>query len=190
MSVDGGRIRRRVPTFLTRSGAISATDPPFSAVSSRPEEPMLDYWLAVAHHLIVFALVVVVALEISLLKPPLDTARIARVARIDMVYGALALAIILVGFARAGMAAKGWYYYSHNLFFWLKVGTFALIGILSAPATVKFMRWRRASKADPAWVPPADELRRVRLLLHVEATLFIPLIAFAAAMARGYGLFG
>ena len=151
---------------------------------------MLDYWLAVAHHLIVFALVVIVALEISLLKPPLDAARIARVARIDMVYGALALAIILVGFARAGMAAKGWYYYSHNLFFWLKIGTFALIGVLSAFPTLKFMRWRRLSKSDPVWQPPADELRRVRLLLHVQATLFIPLIAFAAAMARGYGLFG
>jgi putative membrane protein len=168
----------------------SATCRPLIAVSSRPEELMLDYWLAVTHHLIVVALVVVVALEISLLKPPLDAARIARVARIDMVYGALALAIILAGFARAGMAAKGWYYYSHNVFFWLKIGTFALIGVLSALPTMKFLRWRRHVKADPAWVPAGDELRRVRLLLHIEASLFIPLIAFAAAMARGYGVLG
>jgi putative membrane protein len=151
---------------------------------------MLDYWLAVAHHLIVFALVVLVALEISLLKPPLDAARIARVARIDMIYGVLAVAIIIAGFVRASMAAKGWYYYSHNLFFWLKIGTFALIGLLSALPTALFLRWRRASKSDPAWLPPADELRRVRLLLHIEAALFVPLIAFAAAMARGYGVFG
>ena len=70
---------------------------------------MIDYWLAVAHHLIAFALVVIVALEISLLKPPLDAARIARVARIDMIYGVLAVAIILVGFLRANLAAKGWF---------------------------------------------------------------------------------
>lgn len=151
---------------------------------------MIDYLLAVTHHLIVFALVVVVALEISLLKPPLDAARIARVARIDMIYGVLAVAIIVFGFTRAGVAAKGWYYYSHNLFFWLKIGTFALIGLLSAWPTAAFLRWRRAMKGDRAWTPPADELRRVRLMLHIEGALFVPLIAFAAAMARGYGLFG
>lgn len=151
---------------------------------------MTDYWLAVAHHLVAFALVVLVALEISLLKPPLDAARIARIARIDMIYGILAVAIIVAGFARASLAAKGWYYYSHNLFFWLKIGTFALIGVISALPTARFLRWRRAIKGDPAWLPAADELRRVRLLLHIEATLFIPLIAFAAAMARGYGAFG
>ena len=89
---------------------------------------MIDYWLAVAHHLIVFAMVALVALEISLLKPPLDAARITRVARIDMIYGVLAVAIIVAGFLRANLAAKGWHYYSHNLFFWLKIGTFALIG--------------------------------------------------------------
>ena len=150
---------------------------------------MIDYWLAVAHHLIAYALVVIVALEISLLKPPLDAARIARVARIDMIYGVLAVAIILVGFLRANLAAKGWFYYSHNTFFWLKIGTFALIGVVSAVPTARFLRWRRASRADLAWVPQEAELRRVRMLLHFEATLSLPLIAFAAAMARGYGAF-
>jgi len=151
---------------------------------------MTDYYLAVAHHLIVFAMVVLVALEISLLKPPLDAERIARVARIDMIYGILAVTIIVAGFARANLAAKGWYYYSHNLFFWLKIGTFALIGVLSALPTARFLRWRRATKGNPAWLPPAEELRGVRMLLHIEASLFIPVIAFAAAMARGYGAFG
>jgi putative membrane protein len=151
---------------------------------------MIDYGLAVAHHLIVFALVVLVALEISLLKPPLDAAKIMRVARIDMIYGVLALAIIVVGFTRASIAGKGWYYYSHNLFFWLKIGTFALIGLLSVLPTAAFLRWRRALRGQSVWTPPADELRRVRMLLHIEASLFVPLIAFAAAMARGYGVFG
>lgn len=151
---------------------------------------MTGYLLAVAHHLIVFALAILVALEISLLKPPLDAARIARVARIDMVYGLLAAAIIVLGFTRAAIGAKGWYFYSHNLYFWLKIGSFGLMGILSALPTARFLRWRRLSKADPAWLPPEQEVRRVRLLLHAEATLLLPIIVFAAAMARGYGLFG
>lgn len=151
---------------------------------------MTDYLLAVAHHLIVFAIVTLVALEIALLKPPLDAARIERVARIDAIYGILAAAILVVGFSRVHFAAKGWYYYSHNLFFWLKIGIFALIGLISILPTMAFLRWRRSTRQDAAWAPAARELHRVRMLLHIEATLFVPLIAFAAAMARGYGVIG
>ena len=43
-----------------------------------------------------------------------------------------------VGFARANFAAKGWAYYSHNSFFWSKIGTFALVGVLSIIPTIAF----------------------------------------------------
>ena len=65
-----------------------------------------------------------------------------------------------------------------------------MIGVVSAVPTARFLRWRRASRADLAWVPQEAELRSVRMMLHFEATLYLPLIAFAAAMARGYGAFG
>ena len=88
----------------------------------------------------------------------------------------------MIGFSRAIFAAKGWLYYSHNLFFWAKIATFALIGILSAWPTIRYLRWRREGGA-----PAADDVARVRQLLWAQVALFPLLLAFAAAMARGFG---
>lgn len=150
---------------------------------------MLDFWLAFFHHIVVFALFAIVAMELSLLKQRVDAALVRRLTTIDAIYGGLAVVILLVGFARATLAAKGWFYYSHNLFFWLKIATFALIGLLSVFPTLTFLRWRRQLKLERPLIPEEREVRRLRLLLHIEATLFVPLLAFAVAMARGYGVF-
>ncbi len=48
-------------------------------------------------------------------------------------------AILIVGFSRAVYAAKGWAYYSHNLLFWAKIGTFAVIGLLSIAPTMSII---------------------------------------------------
>jgi putative membrane protein len=112
----------------------------------------------------------------------MSPAAVTRIASIDLWYGLLAGLILIVGFSRAVFAAKGWGYYSHNVFFWAKIGVFAVIGVLSVPPTLVFIRWRRAG------VTPVDpEVRGVRRFLYAELGLFALLPAFAAAMARGYG---
>ena len=95
--------------------------------------------------------------------------------------------IIVVGFIRATVAAKGWAYYEVNVFFWAKIATFLVVGLLSIPPTVAIIRWRNALKSDAAFAPPADAIRRVRRHLWAEAALFLLLPVFAAVMARGYG---
>ena len=89
-----------------------------------------------------------------------------------------------MGFSRAVFAAKGWLYYSHNLWFWAKLASFAGIAILSIGPTRAIARWRRLDS-----LPDAAAVRAVRLLFHLELTLFILMPLFAAAMARGYGEF-
>jgi uncharacterized membrane protein len=54
----------------------------------------------------------VLAFEIGAVRSRMDREDILRVARVDIWYGVLAGAIILVGFSRAIFAAKGWAYYS------------------------------------------------------------------------------
>jgi putative membrane protein len=114
----------------------------------------------------------------------LNIATVGRIARLDLIYGITAALIVIVGFSRAIYAAKGWGYYSHNGFFWAKIVTFALIGLLSISPTIAFIRWRREQI-----LPDAAALRKVRRILHIELTLFVLLPIFAAAMARGYGQF-
>jgi putative membrane protein len=77
--------------------------------------------------------------------------------------------------------------YGPNVFFWAKIATFLIVGLLSIVPTVMMIRWRNALKTDAAFAPPSDVIRRVRGYLWAEAALFLSLPAFAAAMARGYG---
>jgi putative membrane protein len=144
-----------------------------------------DLALAIGHHILIFALAGVLAFEIGAIRPGMRGADIGRVARVDLWYGILAALIVIVGFTRAIYAAKGWAYYSVNAFFWAKIGTFALVGLLSIVPTVALLRWRRAAAKDPAFVPAVGTVRR---FLWAEAAFFALIPAFAAAMARGYGM--
>jgi putative membrane protein len=143
---------------------------------------MLDLILAIAHHLLIFALFGILFAEFMMVRRGMEAAVVAKVAAIDLAYGAIAGLILIVGFSRAVFAAKGWTYYSHNLFFWAKIATFAVVGLLSVPPTLAFIRWRRAGTT-----PSDAEVASVRRYLHIELALFALLPALAAAMARGYG---
>jgi putative membrane protein len=146
---------------------------------------MLDLVLAISHHLIAFALFAVLLAEFVSVRRGMDAATVARISKVDVWYGVLAGLIVVVGFARAVFAAKGWPYYAHNLFFWAKMGTFMVIGLLSIPPTLAFGKWRRTSA-----LPADDAVAKVRRYLWIEVALFALLPAFAALMARGYGEFG
>lgn len=143
---------------------------------------MLDLELAIAHHLIIFALFGVLAVELVLVRQGIGADTVAKVGRIDSWYGLLAGAIVIVGFSRAIFAAKGWAYYSHNAFFWAKIATFVIIALLSVPPTIQYIAWRRSGGA-----PASAAVGRARAFLFAELSLFPLLLIFAAAMARGYG---
>jgi len=143
---------------------------------------MLDLSLAIGHHLLIFAIFGIICAEVWAVRSGMSDTAAGRIASIDLWYGILAAAILVIGFCRAIFAAKGWLYYSHNAFFWAKLGTFAVIGLLSLPPTLAFLRWRKSA-------PNEADIRTVRRYLHLELGLFVLLPVFAAAMARGYGQF-
>jgi putative membrane protein len=142
----------------------------------------LDLVLAIGHHLLIFGVFGIVSAELITVRPGMTQADVVRMAAIDLWYGVLAGLIVIVGFSRAVFAAKGWDYYSHNLAFWAKIATFIAIGLLSVPPTLAYLRWKKAGAA-----PDNAEAAAVRRWLLAEFLLFAPLLAFAAAMARGYG---
>ena len=145
---------------------------------------MLDLVLAILHHLLVFALFGVIFAELITVREGIAGATIRRISALDLSYGIMAALILIVGFGRAHLAAKGWLYYQHNAFFWAKIGTFAVIGLLSISPTIAFIRWKRT-----AMIPTGQQIADVRRYLWLEVGLFTLLPAFAEAMARGYGAF-
>jgi putative membrane protein len=142
---------------------------------------MFDFFLAVVHHLAVFSLLAIVVAELSLVRRGMNAATLATVARIDLAYGALAAIALAVGLVRAVYAAKGWYFYSNNGFFWAKIAIFVVIGLLSVPPTVKFIQWRKVQH-----VPHNAQVDTLRKYLWAELALFPLLPLCAAGMARGY----
>ena len=143
---------------------------------------MLDLCLAVLHHILVFGLVAMIMGERVLLRvTPLD---VDRLARLDAGVGGAAAMVLIVGACRVIWGGKGWMFYEANPFFWAKVGAFGLIAAASIIPTLRFIAWRRARKADPTFQPDPGDVAKVRRWLGVEALLLLPLLAFAAAMAR------
>jgi putative membrane protein len=149
---------------------------------------MLDLVLAVLHHLAILSLILVVGAELALIRMNLSGAALRRIATIDLGYGIAAGVIVAVGVTRVVFGAKGWVFYVHNPWFWAKMSTFLVVGLLSIHPTVMFIRWRRAAEADAGFVAPPAGVAAVRRTVAIEAALLGLIVACAAAMAR-YGSF-
>jgi len=149
---------------------------------------MTDLVLAIVHHLIVFGIASVLAAELALMRPSAMSPQTVRLlGRFDAFYGTLALAILIVGFARVWFGAKGADFYLHNPVFWAKVGAFGVVGLISIKPTVRILAWQKSAKQDAAFVPPAPETSALRRLLLAEIHVFALVPVFAAMMARGIG---
>ena len=147
-----------------------------------------DLVLAILHHLGVFTVAGIIAAEWALVRPEMDLGKIRQVSKIDTLYGMAAGLVLLVGFARVFFGPRGAEFYLQNPVFWAKIGAFIAVGVLSIPPTMLFMAWRNNAKADPSFLPSADEIASVRRYVKMEAHIFILIPILAAAMARGYGL--
>jgi putative membrane protein len=148
---------------------------------------MTDLLLAIAHHLLIFMLVAVLAAEMTLVRPGLAGTSLGRLARLDQLYGVIAMLIIVVGFSRVFYGLKGWEFYIYNWVFWAKVAAFITVGLLSIGPTMRFAAWNRAAGADASYSVPKDQIAAARGYMRAEAAVFVLIPIFAAAMARGYG---
>ncbi|MBA4011435.1 MAG: DUF2214 domain-containing protein [Phenylobacterium sp.] len=149
---------------------------------------MTDLLLAIAHHLLVFSLAAILAIELATVRPGLTGAALRRLGIVDMHYGLIAALILIVGFARVYMGVKGPEAYLGNWTFWAKIGAFALVGLLSAPPTIRILLWRKRARAEPGFALGHDEVKAVRPYLVAELAVFALIPVFAAMMARGIGL--
>jgi putative membrane protein len=145
---------------------------------------MTDLILAIIHHLLVFGLVAMLVAESMLVRPGMRGLDVDRVTRIDVGYGATAGLIVIVGLLRVFFGTKGYHFYANNFFFWGKVACFVIIGLMSIMPTIRFLRWKRTRKVDPAFVPTDAEASNVRKWFQYQSLVLVVLLAFAAAMAR------
>jgi putative membrane protein len=148
----------------------------------------MDLILAIAHHAIVFIIVALFGAELFIVRHDMGRSAVLRVSRIDMAFGALAGAILVVGFLRVFLGLQPESFYLRNPFFWAKIAAFVVVGLISIVPTRRFIAWARAAQSDTGFVPAAAEVATIRRLLWLEACIFLLVPAFAAVMADGYGL--
>jgi putative membrane protein len=137
---------------------------------------------AFLHHVAAFTMVAALAVEFVLIRGELTAASARRLARVDMVYGLSATALLVIGLARVFHFEKGAAYYFHSATFIAKLALFVLIALLSIYPTVKFISWRKG--IDAASVPT------IRRIIHIELAGIVFILLFAALMADGIGFFG
>jgi putative membrane protein len=148
---------------------------------------MTDMWLAIAHHVLVFSLVIMLAAQLTLVRD-VNAPTIRRLARIDIGYAIVSLLIIAIGVSRVIYGAKGYLYYASNAWFWAKMASFAMIGLLSIVPTLRFRVWQKGIATNPQYLPDTTEISRVRFMVQGEVCLMFAVVAFAAIMARYRGI--
>lgn len=149
---------------------------------------MTDLVLAIVHHLIVFGLAAVLAAELALMRPAaMSPQTVKLLGRFDAAYGLLALAILAAGAIRVWYGAKGPDFYLHNHAFWAKIAAFAVVGLISIKPTLRIAAWKKALQADAAFMPPLEEVGKLRKTLLIEIHVFALIPIFAAMMARAIG---
>lgn len=146
-----------------------------------------DAALSFLHFTFLLILVAALGAEAFLLRLPVD-ARLAKLLlRADAFYGISAIGLLGAGAARAIWGAKGWEYYAGQPFFWAKLATFALVGVISIWPTLTFLKWNKAAGADAAFMAAEATVARMRRVIMAELHLLAVVVLFAALMARGIG---
>jgi len=90
------------------------------------------------HFLAVFGVCAMVVCELVFLTPTPSLTTAKKIQRADMIYGLIALLVVLMGFIRIYYFEKGPDYYFNNPFFWMKLTAFTGVGLLSIYPSIKF----------------------------------------------------
>lgn len=148
---------------------------------------MTDLVFAILHHVAVFALVGALAAEAALMRDASTRKGVARLVRLDGLYGGLAMAVIVIGILRVFHSVRGWELYVYYWAFWAKMAAIAVVGLLSIPPTLQFRRWQKALTTETAYKVPDGEIAIARRWIHRQFLVLAFVLAFAAVMARGIG---
>ena len=147
----------------------------------------IDATLAYLHFTAIFILFAFLTVEIVLIRGALDAPAIRLLGRVDLWYFGAAIAVLVTGFLRLVLGAKGADFYLESWPIYAKLGLFLAVAALSVLPTLTFIRWRRALDHDAQWKVPDEERARTRRLIMIEVHLAALIPVFAVMMARGLG---
>lgn len=144
--------------------------------------------MAFLHHLAAFTLVGALIYEHTAFRKDMTLSEARRLQRMDIVYGASAAILLIVGLLRVFYYEKGAAYYAQNWFFWTKMIGFALAGLLSIYPTMKYVSWNKFFAKNQAPEISDQDVSRIKMIMRLELLGVVIIIFSAAMMARGVGM--
>jgi putative membrane protein len=145
-------------------------------------EPLIAY----LHYLSIILLAGFLVGELVMCRVGMTTEQARRLAGIDAVFFASALAALATGLLRLFFYAKDVSFYTGNPTFWVKMALYVIIAVISIKPTRTFLRWKRAA-AERGTAPAGNEIAAARRLIHIELGLLALMPLMAVLMARGIG---
>jgi putative membrane protein len=142
---------------------------------------------AYVHFLGMMMLMATLLAEHVTLQPQMTRVHIQRLAMIDLFYGIAAGIVFLSGLLRFAYFGKGIHFYLGNPLFYVKVGMFLLVALISVYPTRRFLAWRKMlTQGDPPALDP-HTVTRLRIVIRLELGLLLVIPLLAVLMARGIG---
>ena len=143
----------------------------------------IEIVLKYIHFVCIFVIVGSLIAEFVLLGPRVSRKELARISRIDGLYGLASMILLAAGLSLWFWVGKPADYYSKNPLFLMKIGLFILIGLLSIKPTIFFIKERKGDAEEEVEIP-----RSIRTMLRMEIIILFMIPIFAVMMAKGIGL--
>ncbi len=156
----------------------------FSKLKKKPNTMITELAFKYLHFISIFAIVSALVAEHLLLKPQLQRAEIARLAKIDAVYGIAALTLLFAGLMLWLKVGKPADFYTYNWIFHIKLAAYIAIGLLSIYPTIFFMKNRKGALDELVSIP-----KLLIWCIRIELILLFLMPLAATLMARGVGYF-
>ena len=146
---------------------------------------MMEPLIAYLHYLSIIFVGGFLIAELVMCRVGMTSEQARRIAILDAVFFASALAALATGLLRLFFYAKGVSFYTGNPTFWAKMTLYVIITVLSIKPTRTFVRWKHAAASGAA--PAGDEIAGARRFIHIELGLLALIPLMAVLMARGIG---
>ena len=134
------------------------------------------------HFVAIFGVVSSLVAEHLLLQQQMSRKELARIYKIDAVYGVSALLVLAVGLCLWFAVGKPASFYTSNGIFHLKLTLFIIMGLISIIPTRYFMKNRKGDPEEVVSVP-----KRIVMYVRIELLILFLIPLLAVIMAQGVG---
>jgi uncharacterized membrane protein len=160
---------------------------PLSAEASTGTSQIVSAVCAYAHYLSLFVMIGALMFERLTIEPGMTKEKEESLVAADSIYGVSAVALLISGYYRTVEYGKGWYFYSHEPIFWVKMIFFAILGSASLFPTITSIKRFVAAKGD-SWEPMTEKLaNRMKSVVNAELLIMGSIPLSATLMSRGVG---